>query len=101
MAAFLKTGIKPKHLESRLRDTDVDTTHPCIDYYPNRCVLCGKCVALCKSMHGRPIPAFAKRGLDTVISFYEETDRDDLPCANCLACVNCCPVGAILIRESI
>lgn len=101
MAAFLKTGLKPKHLDMTFKETSIDKTHPCIDYYPNRCVLCGKCVAICKSMHGKPILTFAKRGLDTVISFYEETDRADLPCDDCYACVDSCPVGAILIRDNI
>ena len=74
IAKFLKVGLKPKHLERYLKEKEIDQDHPFLDYYPNRCVLCGKCVHICRKQHGRSGLTFAKRGFDTVISFYGEKD---------------------------
>ena len=100
MARFLKVGLKPKRLEPYLKETEIDEDHPCLDYYPNRCVLCGKCIHVCKNEHGQPSLSFAKRGLNTVVSFYGERGDDDCPCEECFACVEICPVSAITLKDS-
>jgi NADH dehydrogenase/NADH:ubiquinone oxidoreductase subunit G len=100
VAKFLRVGLRPKHLERRLKEPEVERYHPILDYYPNRCVLCGKCVYVCKTRHGHPFMAFAKRGLDTTISLYGEDDLSRLPCERCTACVEICPVGAIVLKKS-
>lgn len=99
MAKFLKVGLKSRQLEIHLKDLEVNQDHPCLDYYPNRCVLCGRCVSVCKDKHDRPFLTFAKRGLDTVISLYGEDDPSNMPCGECLACVEVCPVSALMQRK--
>ena len=100
LAKFLKVGLKPKRLERFLKETQIDTSHPFLDHYPNRCVLCGKCVHICRGEHGHSVLTFAKRGFDTVISTYSATDGPSLICRDCGACVNACPVGALALKES-
>ena len=100
IAKFLKLGLKPKGLEPRLKEIEINRDHPCLEYYPNRCVLCGRCVFVCQRRHGRSFLAFAKRGLDTVISFYGEKGSPNLPCGECIDCVEVCPVGAITLKNS-
>ena len=99
LAKLLKVGLKPGQLDKYLKKTEVDESHPCITYYPNRCVLCGKCVYVCKEKHGQPMMSFAKRGFDTVISFYGEQDSSTLPCEKCCACVEICPVDALSLAD--
>jgi bidirectional [NiFe] hydrogenase diaphorase subunit len=99
IAKFLKVGLKSKNLELHLKETRVDETHPFLNYYPNRCVLCGKCIFVCREKHGSNFLAFAKRGLETVVSSYGEKDRPILPCEKCLACVEICPVRAIALKD--
>ena len=101
MARFLKMGLKPKHLEPYLKDTEIDERHPLWDYYPNRCVLCGKCIQVCQQENGQPLLSFAKRGLNTVISFFGEEDDSDVSCEDCFACVEICPVRAIILKKSL
>jgi len=99
IARFLKVGLKPKRLEPFLKETEIDEGHPCLNYYPNRCVLCGKCIHVCKNEHGQPMLSFAKRGLNTVVSFYGEEDEAALSCEECSACVEICPVSAITLKD--
>ncbi|MFH1930139.1 MAG: 2Fe-2S iron-sulfur cluster-binding protein [Pseudomonadota bacterium] len=100
IAKFLKVSLKPKGLEQRLKEPELDEDHPFLNYYPNRCVLCGKCVIVCKDQHGRALLTFAKRGLDTVVSSYGEKDVSTLSCDTCLACIQICPVSAITSKNS-
>jgi bidirectional [NiFe] hydrogenase diaphorase subunit len=98
IARFLKVGLRPKNLDRLLKKEENDETHPFLKYYPNRCVLCGKCVHICQMRHGKPFLTFAKRGFDTIISFYGEKDASELPCREGPACVEICPVGAIILK---
>ena len=100
IAKLLKVGLKPKRLHQRLKEPGIDEGHPLLTYHPNRCVLCGKCVFVCQRLNGGALLSFAKRGLDTVISFYGQMDLEGLPCEGCRACVEICPVSAITFKKS-
>jgi len=43
---------------------------PLLDYYPNRCVLCGKCVHVCSLQHRDVVLTFVKRGFNTLVGYY-------------------------------
>ena len=96
MAKFLKVALKTRGLDRLLKEIRIDAHHPFLDYYPNRCVLCGKCVYVCRQQHNRAGLTFARRGIDTVIAFYGHPQTEQLPCDTCQACVDVCPVAALL-----
>lgn len=97
LAGFLKVGLKNEEFEKKLKDNDIDNTHPMINYYPNRCVLCGRCVYVCKN-NGHSILSFANRGLDTVISLYGQEENSS--CGSCRECIEVCPVKALLFNDT-
>ena len=99
IAKFLKVGLKPGPLERFLKETDPDERHPFLNFHPNRCILCGKCVHVCRNQHGQSFLTLAKRGFDTVISFYEESDDSVIPCTQCTACIDICPVSALTLKN--
>ena len=95
MAKFLGIGLKSKQLDHYRKSPEVDDTHPHLIYYSSRCVLCGRCIQVCESRHGRAYIAMAQRGFDTVLTFYGSADLSDFPAPGCTACVEACPVGAL------
>ena len=95
IAVFLKVGLTPKPFPRRLKEPAIDTVHPCLDYYPNRCVLCGRCVDVCRRLSDRPELTFTKRGFGTVIGFFERSEDDRQDCGKCRACIETCPVSAL------
>ncbi|MBN2419541.1 MAG: (2Fe-2S)-binding protein [Deltaproteobacteria bacterium] len=97
LARFLKVGLKDTTFEKKLKQSNIDETHSLIHYYPNRCVLCGRCVYVCEEK-GHSILSFAKRGLDTVISLYGQ--EENLACETCRACIDVCPVMALRLNVS-
>jgi len=99
IARFLKVGLKPKRLEHFLKDQETIDDHPFLNHHPNRCVLCGKCIQVCRDAHGAPLMDFADRGFETVIRFYGPQRPDPVLCEQCLACVEICPVGAITLKN--
>jgi NADH dehydrogenase/NADH:ubiquinone oxidoreductase subunit G len=101
LAKFLKVGLKPKTLEHHLKEPDVDESHPHLIHYPNRCVLCGKCLQVCRHANGSAMLAFAQRGFDTVISFYGDTESQEPACDSCQACIDICPVAALLPKHAV
>lgn len=99
IARFLGVGLKSKGLEQFLKEPEVVQEHPFIDYYPNRCVLCARCVRTCLARNGRPLMTFAKRGFDTLVSFYGSGQEQASSCHECQACLDVCPVAAITLRN--
>ena len=100
IAKFLHGGLKLKRLEKLEREVSIEGDHPCLEYVPSRCVLCGRCVSVCKKKNGQPMLSFARRGLDTVISFFGEGDKSTVSCEQCYACAEICPVAALLPKDS-
>lgn len=100
MAKFLKVGLKHGHLKHCLKEPEIDTSHPCLDYYTNRCVLCGKCIQVCLTHNGQPEITFARRGFNTVVSFFGTAASIKDSCDECLHCVDICPVGALVLKSS-
>jgi len=99
IAKFLDVGLGCKPFERVLKETEVDSRHPVFDYYPNRCVLCGLCVRICREKHGQSILSFAGRGFDTVVGYFSEASETDVACQFCKACLDVCPTGALVEKS--
>jgi predicted molibdopterin-dependent oxidoreductase YjgC len=99
LARVLKVNLKPGPLDKKLKEIEINDSHPFLNHYPNRCVLCGKCEYICRESNERQPLSLIKRGLDTMISLNWEEDLKAVRCARCFACVDICPVGAITAKN--
>ena len=100
IAKFLKAGLKTKRLEKQLKSAIGGLEHPFLALYPNRCILCGKCIKACKDSRSKSLLTFSGRGFDTTISFYGLDDSLNDQCRECRVCVDICPVAAILMKSN-
>ncbi|MFP4258281.1 MAG: 2Fe-2S iron-sulfur cluster-binding protein [Desulfovermiculus sp.] len=98
IAKFLQRGLKPQNLPDLGSEKEVNATHPCLIYDPNRCVLCGRCVYVCAQKSQVQILDFAYRGLRTTVSFWGAGDPEAKNCISCLSCVQTCPVSALTCK---
>lgn len=99
LARHLKYGLKAGSLETYLKSPEIDQSHPRIDYYQNRCVLCGQCIHACAEDGRNPQLAFAQRGFNTVIRYFSLNPEADATCHECQACVTVCPVAALQFKN--
>jgi bidirectional [NiFe] hydrogenase diaphorase subunit len=98
LARLLKVPLKPKTLEPLRKSPEVDRSHPVFNHYPNRCVLCGRCLRACRERHGVAGLTFAGRGFNTVISGWGFDALQAQKCQDCWACLDSCPVAALEVR---
>jgi NADH dehydrogenase/NADH:ubiquinone oxidoreductase subunit G len=98
IAKFLKVGLNPGPFERRLKEPEIEALLPQLDYYPNRCVLCGKCVHVCRAQHPAGVLSFAKRGFDTRVAAFGAAGVAGACERGCRACIDVCPVSALQPR---
>ena len=98
ISKFLGTGLKAKPLQHYAKEPVADTSHGFLDIHHDRCVLCGRCIYICRRLNGHSFLSFAKRGFDTYLTGYHQIDAPEPPCPSCQACVKICPVSAIIFK---
>lgn len=98
IASRLGFKLKLQRFRSIPRSLPVDSSHPLFIYDPNKCVLCGKCVWVCNE-RGEGDIDFAHRGIDTMISTFDNMPMADSICSSCMECVEICPVGALVPKD--
>ena len=62
---------------------------------PGKCILCGKCVRLCKELQVNHVWAMANRGFKTEVNTPFGIEMEEAGCVHCGNCVSVCPVGAL------
>jgi formate dehydrogenase alpha subunit len=62
---------------------------------PNRCILCEKCVKVCREVVGREAIEIVDRGDRTII---DTLTGEPLDCDFCGNCINACPTGTLISK---
>ena len=72
-------------------------TNPIIEFYLNRCIMCGLCVRACDEIQGVQALDFHKRGMSVGIG---TANNEPLDCEFCGQCITVCPTGALMDMTS-
>jgi NADH-quinone oxidoreductase subunit G/NADP-reducing hydrogenase subunit HndD len=67
----------------------------------SKCILCRRCVTVCKGVQGVGILDAQNRGFDSVIAPAMDHSINDAKCAFCGQCTVVCPVGALTETDHI
>ena len=74
--------------------------HPNVARNPNRCILCGRCVRICRDVMGIGCWGFRNRGYLTIIDTPYNMPLEEVGCVSCGQCISACPVGALNMKRS-
>jgi len=72
-------------------------SNPIIEFYLNRCIMCGLCVRACDETQGVQALDFHKRGMSVGIG---TANDEPLDCEFCGQCITVCPTGALMDMTS-
>jgi NADH-quinone oxidoreductase subunit G/NADP-reducing hydrogenase subunit HndD len=61
----------------------------------SKCILCRRCISVCKNIQGIGILETQNRGFDSVVAPAMEMSLNDAKCSFCGQCTVVCPVGAL------
>ncbi len=95
------TGARENVFQGEKTPTTYDEVSPSIIRDTSKCILCGRCIARCKSAHGLSVLGFENRGFSTIVGPAGNRSFMDSPCLLCGQCVTVCPTGALMEKPEI
>ncbi len=99
IAKRLGVKLNTARFPRKARGLPIDSSSPEFEYNPNRCVLCGRCVWVCREKLGIGVLGFAGRGFDRVVTTFEGRPIAETHCEECAQCAEVCPVGALVLKD--
>jgi bidirectional [NiFe] hydrogenase diaphorase subunit len=99
IAKHLGIKLKTKRFRKLERKLPIDESSSLFIYDPNKCVLCGRCVWVCRERLGIGAIGFTRRGFKRMVSTFEDKPFAESRCEGCAECVKVCPVGALVFKN--
>ena len=91
------------NLESPLgykyRNIPLEVSDPFYDRDYNLCIVCGRCVRACEELRGDDAIGFTERSGQALVGTSFGTSLLESGCEFCGACIDVCPVGALVERN--
>lgn len=78
----------------------VDDSAASFTFDRSRCVLCGRCVWVDREVANVGAIGFSQRGINRMVTTFQDTSLADSICTECGLCVEACPVGALSFKKN-
>ncbi len=92
-------GVKEERYVRTKKVEKLDTSSIAVHRDPNKCILCGRCIAVCQNVQSVSAIGLSGRGIKSKISTYMEKGLGNVACTYCGQCALVCPTGAIVERD--
>ncbi|MEN2776479.1 NADH-dependent [FeFe] hydrogenase, group A6 [Acetivibrio clariflavus] len=92
-------NVKDIRFEGETYKLPLDDFSPSVVRDPNKCILCRRCVSMCKNVQQVSVIDTTERGFKTIISSAFNKSLNEVPCTMCGQCINVCPVGALREKD--
>ena len=99
-ALAAKFGIQSIEYKGERKEYQVDDLSPSIVKDPNKCILCRRCVAVCKKVQKIGAIDCGNRGFDSSISTTYNKSLKDTNCVYCGQCIEACPTSALREKDN-
>ena len=93
-------GVDSIRYEGEMSEYAIDDLSPSIVRDNNKCVLCRRCVNVCKDVQTVGAIDATERGFKTTIASAFNKPLAETNCVNCGQCIAACPVGALKEKDS-
>lgn len=100
-ALAAKFGIQSIEYKGERKEHQIDNLSPSIVKDPNKCILCRRCVAVCKNVQKIGAIDCGNRGFESSISTSYNKSLKDTNCVYCGQCIEACPTSALREKENI
>ena len=87
--------VEQKKFEGEFKEYYVDFRHPYIEIDNNKCILCSRCIRICRDVVGANALGLVNRGFKTFIAPSMGEALQDTNCESCGMCISTCPTGAL------
>ena len=87
--------------EGQMPEADMDDSSKCIVRNTAKCILCRRCVNVCKKVQGVSAIGNVNRGFNSKIGVALGMGMKDSTCVGCGQCVIHCPVGALVEKSNV
>jgi predicted molibdopterin-dependent oxidoreductase YjgC len=86
-------------LNYKYKQIPLEVSDPFYDRDYNLCIACGRCVRACEEIRGDDAICFTERSGKALVGTSFGTSLLESGCEFCGACIDVCPVGALVERE--
>ena len=91
-------GITESSFEGERHEYELLRENPFVMRDYNKCIMCGRCIRICREVQGVGVYDFVNRGFKAVPGTPYDKPMQETPCEFCGQCISTCPTGALKAR---